>query len=150
MYQGTERANSFVLRTELDPLYDGKDNKRKFQVSALWRYCCVRHKAFWKDEKPKRFVPQNYHGDEGVGWWFPTTWVQDFANAPRQGGRAAVRQQKAKRQFDEFVVLYGFPTVREFRRWKLPPGTIISSYDVTVTYPNGFTESWNDARDKAA
>jgi hypothetical protein len=147
-YQGADRNNAFVLRTELDPLFDGKDNKRKFRVSALWLYCCHRFQEAWKDEKKKRFVPQNYHGDQGVGWWFPASWVEDFADAPRLAGK--VPKRKAKRHFDGPVALSGFPSVKEFRRWGLPPGTIINAADATVTYPNGFTETWVEAKRKSA
>ena len=39
-----------------------------------------------------------------------------------------------------------WPELKEFQRWKLPTGTIISALAATVTYPNGVIEGWGEAQ----
>ena len=39
-----------------------------------------------------------------------------------------------------------WPELKEFQRWKLPTGTVISALEATVTYPDGVIEGWGAAQ----
>jgi hypothetical protein len=39
-----------------------------------------------------------------------------------------------------------WPELKEFQRWNLPVGTIISAREATVTYPDGVIEGWGAAQ----
>jgi hypothetical protein len=59
-YQGQERAVTFVARADW----------------MLWQYCQTRFDNRWNDG---RRIPASFQHEGRVGWWFPTMWIQDFA-----------------------------------------------------------------------
>ena len=130
-YEGMERTQAFVARRN----------------AGLWAYCKRRHREYWLSRGVKhRAIPDCQHEGER-GWWFPELWTTEYGKVAKL---SVVKSGQATRppKPDIAITLNGFPGLKEFRRWDLPPGTIINAADATVTYPNGFVESWGEARRK--
>jgi hypothetical protein len=87
-YQGADRTLTFVKRYAPNPNYNGEQctlpggvrvDNRRFVTTSEWDYCVKRHHEFWMAEGDSDRAISDYRNEGVEGWWFPQSWVMDFA-----------------------------------------------------------------------
>lgn len=145
-YEGLEHDQTFVPRFTKNQHFSERDRRQQVD-SPAWKWLCDRHRRHWLTVGDgRRAAPQNHHYDGVVGWWFPSAWVEDFA-ALGHADRGPVSPVATRRPPYQPADTGGsHPKRDEIRSWDLPPGSIISAVDATVTYPDGSRVTWGDMR----